>query len=58
MLIKKARIYVTAENLFVLTKYSGLDPEISLEGLDYVGVERFNNYPKPRTISMEINVNF
>ncbi len=57
-LIKKARLYVTAENVFILTKYSGLDPEINLDGLDYVGVERFNNYPKPRTISFGINVNF
>jgi len=56
--IKRARIYVNAENLFVITKYSGLDPEINLDGLDFPGIEVFNAYPKPRTYSVGLNVTF
>lgn len=56
--VKRARVYVNAENLFVITRYSGLDPEINLDGLDFPGIEVFNAYPKPRTYSVGLNVTF
>lgn len=56
--VKKARIYTSAENLFVITKYSGVDPEINLDGLQFPGVERNDNYPKPRTFSFGLSVQF
>ncbi|HOK52227.1 MAG TPA: TonB-dependent receptor, partial [Bacteroidales bacterium] len=56
--VKRARVYVNAENLFVITKYSGLDPEINLDGLDFPGIEVFNAYPKPRTYSVGLSVTF
>jgi iron complex outermembrane receptor protein len=55
--INKLRVYVTGQNLFVITKYSGLDPEVEMSGLD-PGVEGREYYPKSRTFSIGINLSF
>ncbi len=50
---KKAglRLNASVQNVFVITKYTGLDPEIS-NGIDN------NLYPRPRTFALAINVDF
>jgi TonB-dependent starch-binding outer membrane protein SusC len=55
--IEKLRIYVTGQNLFTITNYTGLDPEVDMSGLD-PGVEGREYYPKSRTISVGVNVSF
>lgn len=45
------RLYATAQNVFVITRYKGLDPEVS-SGIDN------NLYPRPRIFVMGINVGF
>lgn len=55
--VKALRLYVTANNLFVITKYTGLDPEISIGGLT-PGIDNNNFYPKTRTFSLGINASF
>jgi TonB-dependent starch-binding outer membrane protein SusC len=55
--VEKMRFYVTGQNLFVITKYKGLDPEVSMSGLD-PGVEGRDYYPKSRTISLGLNLTF
>ena len=45
------RLSVTAQNVFVITKYKGLDPEIS-SGVDN------NLYPRPRILSLGLNLDF
>ncbi|WP_207426632.1 TonB-dependent receptor [Pedobacter sp. SYSU D00535] len=45
------RINATCQNVFVITKYSGLDPEIS-SGIDN------NFYPRPRTFVLGFNLDF
>ncbi|WP_375445365.1 SusC/RagA family TonB-linked outer membrane protein [uncultured Fibrella sp.] len=45
------RLNATFQNLFVITKYSGLDPEIS-GGIDN------NFYPRPRVGSVGLNLDF
>lgn len=45
------RLSATVQNVFVITKYSGLDPEVS-SGIDN------NFYPRPRIYSLGINVGF
>lgn len=54
----KVRMYVTGENLFVITGYSGTDPEVNNSGLNSPGIDRFNYYPRPRTVSFGLNVSF
>ncbi len=45
------RIYATAQNVAVMTNYTGLDPEVS-NGIDN------NIYPRPRTFLVGLNLNF
>ncbi len=45
------RLYTTVQNVFVVTEYDGLDPEIS-GGIDN------NFYPRPRTFLLGFNINF
>ena len=55
---RSARIYVSADNLVLLTGYSGLDPEVftsnglATRGLDYL------TYPRPRTITGGLRLTF
>ncbi len=56
--IEKCRIHMTGENLFVLTGYTGIDPEVSIDGLDHPGMDVYNYYPKTRTISLGLNLTF
>lgn len=55
--IKSVRFYVSGENLFVLTKYSGMDPDVSSSNQLFTGFDRMS-YPKARTITFGINANF
>jgi TonB-dependent starch-binding outer membrane protein SusC len=45
------RLNASVQNVFVITKYEGLDPEIS-SGVDN------NLYPRPRTFALAINIDF
>ncbi|MDH6305708.1 TonB-linked SusC/RagA family outer membrane protein [Parabacteroides sp. PF5-5] len=59
-LLNGVRIYATGQNLFVITGYSGLDPELPIstgEGLA-PGVEPLDFYPKARSFSFGLSVNF
>ena len=47
--INRLRVYVTGQNLFTITNYTGLDPEVNMEGLD-PGVEGREYHPKARTV--------
>jgi len=55
--IKKLRIYVSGSNLLTLTKYTGIDPEINFSGLSF-GVEKYDVYPKTRSITVGLNLTF
>ena len=56
ILISRLRIYLNAENLFTLTSYHGLDPEISSGGTS-LGIDK-GVYPQARTLSAGINLTF
>lgn len=47
-ILSNARIYVDLQNLFVLTNYSGSDPE----------TDSYSAYPYQRTYSLGLNINF
>lgn len=52
-----ARIYLTGQNLFTITKYTGVDPEVNLGGLA-PGIDDRNYYPRTRSFLLGINVTF
>jgi TonB-dependent starch-binding outer membrane protein SusC len=62
---KNLRLYFNAQNLFVITKYTGLDPEVStnpadaglLNNLPTAGID-YGAYPRPRTFTLGLNVSF
>jgi iron complex outermembrane receptor protein len=47
------RVNASVQNVFVITKYKGLDPEIANDG----GVDN-NIYPRPRIFSLGFNFDF
>lgn len=50
--VDNARIYLSCENVATLTRYSGFDPEVGINGIDG------NRYPISRTFSLGVNFNF
>lgn len=57
--IQNLRLYITASNLFTLTKYTGYDPEVDTRrrspltpGVDY------SAYPKSRSFNVGMNLSF
>lgn len=59
--IKNARVYITGSNLFVITDYTGFDPEVNTvntrNGLPSYGIE-YIPYPSARTIMFGTSITF
>lgn len=55
--MEKARIYFSAQNLFTITKYSGMDPEIGGDPLMY-NVDNINRYIPSRLYSFGLDITF
>ncbi|KAA9041182.1 SusC/RagA family TonB-linked outer membrane protein [Ginsengibacter hankyongi] len=55
--VHSVRVYSSVNNLFVITKYKGVDPEIN-QGGAAPGIDFQNFYPKTRTILFGVNVSF
>lgn len=55
--IKTIRMYASVNNLFVITKFKGVDPEVNQGGIA-PGVDYNNFYPKTRTFLFGVNVAF
>jgi iron complex outermembrane receptor protein len=55
--VKSIRLYVTGNNLFVITKFKGIDPEVN-QGGSVPGIDYNNFYPKTRTFLFGANVTF
>lgn len=59
-LLQNFRVYASVQQAFVITGYSGMNPEISFDGTDAfkgIGVDE-NGYPVPRTFSIGISTTF
>ena len=56
-LVKDASVYLSGQNLLVLTGYSGVDPEVALTGLT-PGIEGLSYYPRTRVFTFGVNVKF
>ncbi|MGV8827784.1 MAG: TonB-dependent receptor [Breznakibacter sp.] len=59
--VRDVRVYVSANNVFCITNYSGYDPEVNAEritnGIPALGVG-WTQYPMARSVSMGVNINF
>ena len=56
--VQSARVYVSADNLLLLTGYSGLDPEVyASSGLASRGID-YLSYPRPRTVTGGLRLSF
>lgn len=62
--IKSARVFATAQNLFVITSYSGYDPEVNnrtrsggANGINSAGID-YCSYPHSRSFLFGLNLNF
>lgn len=54
---KSVQAYVTGNNLFTITKYSGADPAINAIGDDILKID-YSSYPMTRTFLVGVNVQF
>jgi iron complex outermembrane receptor protein len=53
--ISALRLSVTGQNLAIITKYKGLDPEVNVSGDSSSGGD-YGTYPRTRTFSLGLNV--
>ena len=61
--LKSMRLSLNGQNLFIITDYSGLDPEVSSatgdlgSGIPSAGID-YTSFPRPRTITFGISAKF
>lgn len=59
--VSNLRLSVTGQNLFVITKYDGFDPEVNIDrtigGISSYGID-YLSYPKARSVVFGLNVSF
>ncbi|WP_340236542.1 SusC/RagA family TonB-linked outer membrane protein [Emticicia soli] len=59
--VSNLRLSVTGQNLFVITKYNGFDPEVNIDrtiaGISSYGID-YLSYPKARSVVFGLNVSF
>lgn len=59
--IESLRLYATGQNLFVITKYKGFDPEVNtnkaVDDVPSFGID-YASYPRPRIFTLGLNVVF
>ena len=56
--LDRARIFFSGENVFCITGYKGIDPEMSSGDRFGFGVDYRNKYPTIRTFTLGVNVTF
>lgn len=56
--LQNLQVYLSGQNLFVITEFTGYDPEFSTYGQAFSQGIEFFQYPKPRTFTVGLNVTF
>ena len=62
--VSRLRVYASVQNLFVITKYSGYDPEVDTFNSGYGSNSAFSQnldffaYPRPRVWNLGVNLTF
>jgi hypothetical protein len=55
--ISSINVFGSAQNVFTITDYKGIDPEVNLGGIE-PGIDGLSYYPRTTTISFGLNVKF
>lgn len=55
--VSRLNMFASAQNVFWLTKYKGIDPEVNLGGLE-PGIDRLSYYPRTTSITIGLNAAF
>lgn len=57
--LSNAKVYLTVQNLWTFTNYSGMDPDVNFAGSSnrYMGTDFFT-YPQARTVTIGLSTNF
>ena len=54
-----ARVYISADNIYTFSRFSGMDPEVSLESTSWSLAGLYaDNYPVPMSIVLGLDINF
>jgi TonB-dependent starch-binding outer membrane protein SusC len=60
-IIKNLRFYISGQNLFVITKYTGYDPEVNVDkninGIPSLGID-YTGFPRNRTLIVGAQIGF
>ena len=56
--VQSLRVYATAENVFTITSYSGIDPEVNTSSVEYSGIDGSGFYPSVTNVMLGLNVVF
>lgn len=56
--VERLRFYASAQNLFLITDYTGYDPEVLTFGGQLTQNQDFFPYPHPRVINLGVNLTF
>lgn len=56
--VKGMRVYLSGDNLFTITGYSGLDPELSNSNPRSAGIDWRDRYPSIRSFTCGVNITF
>jgi iron complex outermembrane receptor protein len=62
--VSKFRFYITGQNLFVITNYKGIDPEVRFGDSEdnnsplSPGIDRRNTWVRTMTITAGVNLTF
>ena len=54
--IQSLRMYATAENVFTITQYSGIDPEVNTMTIDGAGIDNSGFYPSVCNVLFGLNM--
>lgn len=56
--VRGIRAYFSCDNVFTITGYSGLDPEVSNSSLGFYGHDFRDKYPTTRSFTLGVNLSF
>jgi hypothetical protein len=56
--VQSLRVYATAENVFTITSYSGIDPEVNTSSVWDSGIDASGFYPSVTNVMLGVNVVF